>query len=276
LPGQRQIQQALEQMREAQRRLEEAERQAALPAQQEARRLLEEAKAQLEEILRQMREEEIERALAQLEARFRKMLEMQIKVYEDTQQLSELKSPERASQIIVQSGRLNTEERRILQEADRALLLLREEGSSVAFPEAVEQMREDIESLADRLGQAKIDFVTLSLEEDIIAALEEIVEALQKAQQDAEQRRQQPSQPMQPTSPEDMPLVDAIAELKMIRALQVRVNKRTETFAGMLADPEHEVGQATDQDLIDLLNQLSQREQRIHSITRDLILEKNK
>src|SRR5690606_20617119 len=147
-------------------------------------RLLEEAKAQLEEILRQMREEEIERALAQLEARFRKMLEMQIKVYEDTQQLSEMKAPDRAGQIIVEAGRLNTEERRILQEADRALLLLHEEGSSVAFPEAVEQMRADMETVADRLGQAKLDLLTLTLEEGIIEALEEIVAALQKAQQD--------------------------------------------------------------------------------------------
>jgi hypothetical protein len=263
-------------MREAQQRLEEAERQAALPAQQEARRLLEEAKAQLEEILRQMREEEIERALAQLEARFRKMLEMQIKVYEDTQQLSELKAPDRAGQIIVESGRLNTEERRILQEADRALLLLREEGSSVAFPEAVEQMRDDMESVADRLGQAQVDLLTLTLEEDIIAALEEIVAALQKAQQDAEQRRQQQPRSMQAMSPDEMPLVDAIAELKMIRTLQVRVNKRTVTISRLLADPQHEVGQATDQDLLETLDGLSQRERRIHEITRDLILEKNK
>jgi hypothetical protein len=263
-------------MRQAQQRLEKAQRDEALPAQQEARRLLEEAKAQLEEILRQMREEEIERALAQLEARFRKMLEMQIKVYEDTQQLSELSSDDRAGQIIVQAGKLSADERKILQEADKALLLLREEGSSVAFPEAVDQMREDMEIVVDRLAQAKVDLITIGSEEDIIAALEEIVEALQKAQQDAEQQRQRPQRPMQPMSPEDMPLVDAIAELKMIRTLQVRVNKRTDTYAKLLADPEHAIGQATDQDLIESLDQLSQREQRIHKITRDIILEKNK
>jgi hypothetical protein len=263
-------------MREAQRRLEEAERQAALPAQQEARRLLEQAKAELEEILRQMREEEIERALAQLEARFRKMLEMQLSVYEETQRLSELTAPDRASQIIVQAGKLSLDERRILHEADKALLLLREEGSSVAFPEAVEQMRKDMEMVVDRLGQAKVDILTTGLEEDIIAALEEIVEALQMAQQDAEQRQQQPMQPMQPMSPEDMPLVNAIAELKMIRALQVRVNRRTDTYAKMLADPDHLVGQATDRDVIEGLDELSRREQRIHQITRDILLEKNK
>ncbi len=262
-------------MREAQQKLEEAEREEAVEKQAEARRLLEQAKAELEEILRQMREEEIERTLAQLETRFRKMLEMQIKVYEDTQQLDALEGDERRGQLIVRSGKLSLEERRILGEADKALLLLRDEGSSVAFPEAVEQMREDMEQVVNRLAEADVDLLTLALEEDIIAALEEIVAALQQAQQDAEQRRQQ-SPPPQSMSPEDMPLVDAIAELKMIRALQVRVNKRTQTYANLLADPEHQVGQATDQDVLESLTQLAEREERIRQITRDIILEKNK
>ena len=34
-------------------------------------------------------------------------------------------------------------------EADRAILLLREEGSSVAFPEVVQQMRGDMVRVAD-------------------------------------------------------------------------------------------------------------------------------
>ena len=274
-PGQQQIQQAEQKMREAQERLEKAENQQAVEPQQKARELLEQAKAQLEEILRQMREEEIERTLAMLEGRFRRMLEMQIRVYEDTQQLAELPREEKTGQLVVQAGKLSQTERVILADTDKALLLLREEGSSIAFPEAVEQMREDIEQVVERLGQAKVDILTIGLEEDIIAALEEIVEALQKAQQEAEQRRQQPT-PSQPSSPQDMPLVDAIAELKMIRALQMRVNRRTDTYAKILTDPEHEVGQATDADVVNSLQALAGREERIRQITRDIVLGKNK
>ncbi len=47
-------------MRQAQQRLDEAERAQAVKEQEQARRLLEEAKAELEEILRQLREEEIQ------------------------------------------------------------------------------------------------------------------------------------------------------------------------------------------------------------------------
>ena len=73
-----------------------------------------------------------------------------------------------------------------------------------------------------------------------------------------------------------MPLVDKLAELKMIRALQMRVNTRTQRFARLLADLEDPVGQVTDTDLKEHIQQLSEREQRIHELTRDLILGKNK
>ena len=41
-----------------------------------------------------------------------------------------------------------------------------------------------------------------------------------------------------------MPLVDQLAELKMIRALQMRVNKRTVRYARLLEDIDDPAGQA--------------------------------
>jgi hypothetical protein len=69
--------------------------------------------------------------------------------------------------------------------------------------------------------------------------------------------------------------VDAIAELKMIRALQMRVNTRTNRYARLLDDIEDPTGQATDQELIDALGSLAERQERIYQITRDLVLGKN-
>ena len=264
-------------MREAEERLRDAEREEAVEAQREARRLLEQAKARLEEILRQMREEEIERTLAQLEGRFRKMLEMQVGIYEDTQKLCDIPADERDGQTVVESGKLSQAERKLLVEIDKSLLLLREEGSSVAFPEAIEQLREDVEQIVTRLANTRLDPLTLGLEEDVISALEEIVEALQKAQQDAEERRQQQQQQQQQQGQQgEPPLVDAIAELKMIRTLQIRVNRRTQTYAKLLEDPANIVGQATDEEVLQSLEQLSGREARIRQITRDILLERNK
>lgn len=276
-PGRRRIAAAEDRMRQAQEDLETAQRDSALDKQEEARRLLEQAKAELEEILRQLREEEIERVLALLEGRFRRMLEMELKVQDGTVRLSKTPAAKRTRQFTIRVGKLSLDQRRIVLEVDKALTLLREEGSSVAFPEAVEQIRADMEDVAELLAEENVGSLTQGIEADIVTALEEIIAALQQAQQEAEERKNQPQPPPgQPSSPGDQPLVNKIAELKMIRALQMRVNTRTQRFSKMLADVEDPVGQATDDKLIDRIKELSTRQQRIFKVTSDIVLGKNK
>jgi hypothetical protein len=258
-------------MREAQQKLEEAKRNDAIADQQKAKEELEKAKAELERILRQLREEEVERMLALLEGRFRKMLEQQLRIYEDTMRLDKSSDELRRQK---ESGELAIDERKLVIEADKALNLLLEEGSSIAFPETVSQMRDDMQQVSDRLDAAKVGAITQGIEEDIIASLEEMIEALQKAQQELEEQQQQQQPP--PGQPMDMPLVDALSELKMVRALQMRVNTRTQRYAKLLDDMEDPAGQATDTDLQEALTKLADRQERIYQITRDLVLGKNR
>ncbi len=258
-------------MREAQQKLEEAKRNDAVAEQEKAKQELEKAKAELERILRQLREEEVERMLALLEGRFRKMLEQQLRIYEDTMRLDKSNDELRRQK---ESGELAIGERKLVIAADKALNLLLEEGSSIAFPETVSQMRDDMQQVSDRLDSAKVGIITLGIEEDIIASLEEMIEALQKAQQDLEEQQQQGQPP--PGQPMDMPLVDALSELKMVRALQMRVNTRTQRYARLLDDMEDPTGQATDQDLHEALSKLADRQESIYRITRDLVLGKNR
>jgi hypothetical protein len=262
-------------MREAQQRLEEAKRGESLEEQEKAEADLQRTKAILEEILRQLREEEVGRTLELLESRFRKMLDLELRVYESTKRLDQVAEAERNRDFAIQANNLSGDQRKIALEADKALMLLEEEGSSLSFPEAVEQMRDEMYLVAERLAALKVSFVTQESEEAIIAELEELIEALQKAQQELDQRKQQPQQ-QQPSEPGEMPLVDKLAELKMIRALQMRVNTRTQRFARLLADLDDPVGQVTDTELREHIQQLSERELRIHDLTRDLILGKNK
>ncbi len=251
-PGQKRIQEAEQQMRNAQEKLDQAKRDEALENQKQAARKLAEAKAELEEILRQMREEEIERTLAQLEARVRKMLEMELQLNESTIRLARRQADDPNRVFDIEAGKLSFQQRRIVVEADKCLAVLREEGSSVAFPASMEQVREDMEEVVNRLAEVKLGAMTQGLEEDIIEALEEMIEALQQAQEDQEQRQQNPqSQP--PSEPGDQPLVSQIAELKMIKALQLRINRRTDRYSKMLDDADDVVGQATDEELTDAL-----------------------
>ena len=67
----------------------------------------------------------------------------------------------------------------------------------------------------------------------MIKALEEIVDALKKAQKDADSKKKPPG-PSPNGQPQDPPLIEQLAELKMIRALQMRVNRRTERYSKLV------------------------------------------
>jgi len=130
-----------------------------------------------------------------------------------------------------------------------------------------------MEQVVTRLVDAKVDDITIGYEEDIIAALEDIIEALQQAQKDLEEQQQQQQQQQQ--QPGEQPLVDQIAELKMIKALQERVNKRTVRYSRLLTDDQDPVGRAEAPELADAVKKLSDRQQEIQKITRDIVLGKN-
>lgn len=266
-PTHKRIEAAQQRMKEAEAKLKEAQRRGAVEKQEEAILELQMAKAKLEEILRQLREEEVERMLAMLEARFRKMLEMQEEVYEGTVRLDKVPSAERTHSHEIESSRLSGKESQIVVEIDKALLLLRDDGSAVAFLEASQQMRDDMQEIVERLAQTKVGQMTQSLEEDVIAALKEMIEAFKKAQKDKEKKKAGQQSPGQQQDP---PLVDVLAELKMIRALQMRVNTRTARYSKMI-----EGEQVDSAELVAALKELAQREQRIHQVTRDLQMGKN-
>jgi hypothetical protein len=263
------LQQAQQRMEEAKKQLEEAKREGAVKEQEKAVEQLEQAKAELERILRQLREEELERMLVLLEARIRKMLEEQVEIYDETQRLDAAAAKAPEHELEIASGRLARREGLIVREADRALVLLREDGTSVAFPEAIEQARDDMQSIADRLRETKVDLITQGLEEDVIAALEESLAALQQALRDLRDKKGQPPQPGgQPSG--EKPLVDRLAELRMIRALQMRVNRRTQQYGAMI-----EGEQALEEELLEALRELGIRQQKIFQATRDLETKEN-
>lgn len=256
-------------MEEAQKRLDEAKRKQAFEEQEKALQELEQAKAELEEILRQLREEEIQRLLAALEARFRQILKMERLIYARTVELEGTTRKDRPQEHALESSRLGIKQGQIVLEVDKALLLLKEDGTSIALPEAVRELRDDMQETSDRLGGAKTGEITQQIEQDILAALEEILEALKKAREDSEQR-QQDAEDGQSGMPADPPLVEKLAELKMIRALQLRVNRRTDRYAKLI-----EAERTNDPDLLDALRNLAERQERIFRITRDIEMGKN-
>ena len=266
---------AQQHMEQAHDKLAQNQQRKAIEDQDRAQEELRKAIAELEEILRQTREEEVERTLVMLEARFRRMLELQVKVLEETKRLDQVPLAQRNFELNMQAAKISFEQRKILLAADRALALLQEEGSSIAFPEVVGQARDDMEQVAVRLAKAKVGLTTQGIEQDIVDALQEMIEALQQAQKKKENQAQQPPSPGM-ASAQDQGLVDMLSELKMIQSMETRVYRRTKYYAGLLEDVENLAGQATDPELLSVIRRLGKRQQRIHEITRDLVLEKNK
>jgi hypothetical protein len=269
-PVQKNLEAAQRKMKEAKEKLDKAEREGAVEDQEEAIRQLEQAKSELEEILRQLREEELARMLTLLEARFKKMLDLQRAIYKTTKRLGDVPADKRSHEHEIEASRQSRKEAVVVLEADKALLLLHEDGTSIAFPEALSQTRDDMEQVVHRLGRARVGAITQEIEEDVIASLEEMLAALQKALEELEERQQQPTPPPPPGQGSGQALIDQLSELRMIRALQMRVNTRTKRYSKLI-----EGDQADNPDLLEALRRLSKYQEKIYRITRDLESGKN-
>src|SRR5262249_38955773 len=205
-----------------------------------------------------------------LEARFQRMLAMQLIVYDGTVKLDKTPETDRSSRHAVRSLEFARKEEEIAIEATKAITLLREEGTARAFPEAVEQMRDDMRIVVTRLERTDVADLTQSIEREIIDALEEMIDALQKEMEKSKDKKKDPPPPkdQQPQAP---PLVDQLAELKMLRTLQLRINNRTRRLGRMV-----EGEQAQELDIIGQLQNLADRQARVQKATYDMATGRNK
>ncbi len=216
----------------------------------------------------------MERVLALLEGRFRQMLEEEIKIYEATQRLDQTPEDERGRNLDIRANKLAFDQRKVAGQADRCLTLLLEEGSSVAFPEVVEQIRDDMESVSDRLAESKVGTITQDLEQEIIASLEEMIAAFQKAQQDLEEppppqpgeagRNRRTAAGRRAGRTEDDPLAADARQSAHAAICQAAGQCRRPGRTGRHGRPAPRLGE------------LGERQARIQQITRDIVLGKNK
>jgi hypothetical protein len=275
--GKKQVEDAEYKMKKAEDNIAKKDNKEASKDQGDAITDLEKAKKKLEDLLRQIREEELERLLAALQARCEKMLAMQIQVLAGTEGVFKVvdaladKKPTRQNQQ--DSLKLSDNEKDIVAEATKAIEMLEAEGSAVAFPEVFQQVRQDMMNVQRRLEITDVGVVTQAIEKDIIDTLKEMIEALKKARQELDNKKSPPSAG-QPPPNADQKLLDQIAELKMIRSMQLRVNNRTQTYGKMYVPKEGE--QTSDPTIRRELTNLSERQERIFDITNRIAKGDNK
>ena len=264
---QNRLEAAAERMRNAEEEIEKAKRRNARQEQEKAIEELETARAELEEILRQMREQEVERLLVQLETRLRAMLRAEKAVLAAAERIAAEPTADRERERELEAARLGREQSAIGADAVKALTLVRDDGSAVAIPEALEQVRDDATQAAARLGRGDVGGTTRGIIQDIVASLEEMVAALEKAQRE-QQQRQKGAAGGRPAEPGEQPLVDKLSELKMIRSLQMRVNTRTRRFSQVLGEGAET---AEEPELLDAVRRLSDRQRKIERAAHDIV-----
>lgn len=272
--GKKQVQDAIENQKRAEDELKKPDPEKAGQNIDDAIKKLEEVRKKLEELLRQIREEETERTLAALQQRCEQMLQMQTEVYDGTVKIdrtiaeSSDGKPTRADEQ--KSVALSNREGEIINICDKCIQLLQAEGSSVAFAHVFIDVRGEMVIVQNRLGRANVDTVTQRHEEEIINTLKEMIAALKKARQDLENKKNQQSKPGQQGQPPDQKLIERLAELKMIRSLQVRINNMTELYG-----QKYKGEQADATDIQKELRDLSDRQQKVEEITRKIATGQN-
>jgi len=236
-PTQQAMQRALDQMREAEQQLQQAQRESAVEAQEEAIAELQRLKEELERILRQIREEELMQTLEKLEARFQRMIQQEQGIRAQTERLMNEIAGERAPeerQIKIRADRLSMEQQGVIDDAEAALVILREDGTAQAMAESLLQARFDMTDVKKRLEQTQIDTITLHITDAVIEALQEMLDAVRAAIEEARERQddadngenREQGQGAEGQMQEE-PLIHLLAELRMIRSMQRRVNDRT-------------------------------------------------
>ncbi len=231
-PGREQLEKAREEMEQALEKLKEQNREEALKNEDNAIEELHAAAEKLEAMLRQLREEEKEMMLASLEARFQRMLQAETAIHEGTVGVAATPQKDWLDLNYGRCRELSQQQSELTQECAQTVNLLQEEGTSVAIVIAVEDIEADMNSVSGWMQEYKVGELTQSVQKDILESLKQLIETTQKEMQ--QMKEQQKQQQQRDPSQEKPGLVELMAEIRVLRSLQLQVNRRTKQVDGLL------------------------------------------
>ena len=226
-PGQQSVANACQCMQQASGNLKNQQAGNASPQQQKAIDELNKALDEIQGRLAELQDQLDDEKLVRLEDIFLQMLERQQQASAGTIDLDRKKKEtqgklRRADRLALK--KLAVEERELALMAQQALDLLIEDGTSIVFPKVVEDLRDILNTVGKLLDEQRTDDYTRTLQKEVETTLEELIEALQKAMKSGGGGGGGGGGNCPP------PLLPNTAELKLLRALQLRVNRRTKSF----------------------------------------------
>jgi hypothetical protein len=261
------LEEARQAMEKAKKSLDDSKVKEAKAKQNEAlEKLAKEADA-LAKVLRQMREEERLQSLVSLESRCRKLLDGEKALQEKIVSFDRSASKERTRAETLIATDLAGVQRKILEETNSTLTFVREDNVAVAFDEALVIARDDMSRIERRLRDADTGPVVQALTASVAAVLEDMSTSLQR--EIAETRERQSQEDGGGGEAHDQ-LLDRCAELRLVKSLQVQIEKRTALAASLAKAGESAEESAK------ALRELAERQHRVYEIAREIGLREKK
>jgi hypothetical protein len=227
-PGAGQVQQAGQSMQNASDALNEQYPREAELDQQQALQQLQKAQQQLQNAIDQKRQQQMQTLLRELTDKLEIMLAEQQGINQTSQQLANKKQDTWTREDSLQLAELSKLEKDQLPRADEVLQLLTKDQTTVIFPQIMQQVREDMVAVAQRLRDKQIGLLTLQIEADIEAGLQQLLDTLKrKSPSSSEQQDSGQGQQMKGKQKRPM-LIPPAEELKLLRAGQQRINQQTQ------------------------------------------------
>ncbi len=258
-PGSQDVEEAIPSQEQAAEKLDAQNPKNAAEKQSKALEKLEQARKAMEEKLQQLRKEQQEQLLAALESRFRAMLARQLECNKATTRLADVGKENWSRSDQLELVDLSQKEYWVSEEAEKALYILKEEGTTVVFPQIVEQVHDDAGDVAARLAAADAGESVRLTQETIAQTLKELLEAIKKKQEENDAGTGEGDNPEQGAQP----LLPGSAELKLLRSCQLRVNQAT-----LQADKDRSREGADLRELEARLHKLTQRQQQVHDMAK--------
>lgn len=260
-PGQKSVQDAVPYQRDAADELKKEKTDKAIEKQEKAVENLKKAQEELEDRLDQLRKEQQEELLAALESRFRAMLARQVECNKATNRLAEIGPANWKRSDQLELAELSQRQRWVGDQADEALFLLTEEGSTVILPTLIQQIRDDGREVADRLAAADAGESVRVTQADLEAILRDIIGAIERKQEEMESEEDSGGE----SGDSNPPLLPGSAELKLLRACQLRVNKMTQQLQTDRTNPD-----ASAEEIGKRLKKLSERQADVAEMAKNM------
>ncbi len=230
-PGEN-VQNAQQQMNQASEQLAQDQSGQASKNQEQALEELEKARQEVERQLNEKRDEAQQEQIARLQEVFTKMLEKQRLITQGTKTLAEKRGGDdqplrRRDRITLRE--LAKGERTLEDDAKEAEALLVEDGTSIVFRDIVGYLQTEIAHVAELMEKRQTGTVVQSAHIEIEMTLQELITALENSgagqpQQGGQQQQQGGGQQQRQS------LFPPIAELKLLKFTQERINRRTSTL----------------------------------------------